>query len=261
MVEFIEIEEAKERRGLRLVTVGGVPSPWSEAAKGILQLKGIPYVALRMPPGENAVTEWTGSASAPVAVLDDEPPRSGWAEILLLAERLAPEPRLIPADPDERALLFGLSHEICGEMGLAWCRRLELIQSGLDSGGERGFPPAIGRYLAPKYGFRPRCAPEARARMLDVLKMLGRRLARQAERAAATTWATRSRRSTCTRRRSWRCSGRFRPSTARFRRRCAGPSSRRTRRSTPHSTGGSSRIAISCTPSIWSCRSRYEFSQ
>jgi glutathione S-transferase len=184
VVEFVEIDEARERRGLRLVTVGGVPSPWSEAAKGFLQMKRIPFVAVRMPPGENAVTAWTGSASAPVGMFDDEPARSGWTEILLLVERLAPKPRLIPEDPEERALLFGMSHEICGEMGLAWCRRLELIQSGFDSDGARGFPPAIGRYLAPKYGYRPGCASEARGRILDVLRMLGRHLARQAGRGS-----------------------------------------------------------------------------
>src|SRR5688572_3167713 len=31
--------------GLRLVLVRGVPSPWSQAAKAILEIKGLPYVA------------------------------------------------------------------------------------------------------------------------------------------------------------------------------------------------------------------------
>ena len=51
-----------------------------------------------------------GQRSGPVAVYENERPRSGWAEILLLAERLAAEPSLIPTDPFERALVFGLAH-------------------------------------------------------------------------------------------------------------------------------------------------------
>ena len=53
-----------------------------------------------------------------------ERPRAGWAEILLLAERLGPTPPLIPDDESDRVLMFGLAHEILGELGLIWCRRL-----------------------------------------------------------------------------------------------------------------------------------------
>jgi hypothetical protein len=54
---------------------------------------------------------------------NNERPRAGWAEILLLSERLAPNPSLLPKDAVDRALVFGLAHEICGEQGLAWSRR------------------------------------------------------------------------------------------------------------------------------------------
>ena len=43
---------------------------------------------------------------------------------MLLAERLAPAPALLPADPASRALALGLAHELCGEAGLGWSRRL-----------------------------------------------------------------------------------------------------------------------------------------
>jgi glutathione S-transferase len=109
-----------------------------------------------------------------VAVYDDEAPRGGWAEILLLAERLAPEPRLVPEDPSLRADLFGLAHEICGEMGLGWCRRLEGVAAGLEGSG--GFPRPIAAYLGPKYGYRPGIGPEAHRRVLDVLRLLSARL-------------------------------------------------------------------------------------
>lgn len=185
MIAYLDVEEARRRGGLRLVTVGGLPSPWSEAAKGILQVKKIPFVGVRLVPGESPVTAWTGQQSAPVALYEDEPPRGGWAGILLLAERLAPEPALIPADAGERSLLFGLSHEICGEMGLGWCRRLVGVDAGLTGEGEGGFARPVAAYLASKYGWRPGCGAEAQARVVALLRMLAERLRRQAERGSA----------------------------------------------------------------------------
>jgi glutathione S-transferase len=176
MTTFVSVEEARTRSGLRLSVVGGVPSPWSEAAKGILRVKGLPYVAVRQAPGDRALEEWTGEQSAPVAMYDDEKPRSGWAEILLLAERLSPEPALIPRDASQRALCFGLAHEICGEMGLAWSRRLVGLHDGYETNGEKGFPVPVADYLAPKYGFRAGGGAEARRRVVEVLGLLANRL-------------------------------------------------------------------------------------
>ena len=180
-MEFVELAEAKARSGLRLVTVGGIPSPWSEAAKGLFRAVGIPFVGVRFAPGQAEFAEWTGCANAPAAIYEDEPPRSGWAEILLLAERLAPEPRLIPEAPEERALLFGLAHEICGEMGLGWSRRLHGIHESLDTEGRVGFPLGVAKYLAPKYGYRPDNKAEAHQRVIDVVGLLARRLRAQRE--------------------------------------------------------------------------------
>ena len=45
--EYVSVAEAMQRGGLRMVVVGGVPSPWGEAAKGILHIKGIAWVAVR----------------------------------------------------------------------------------------------------------------------------------------------------------------------------------------------------------------------
>jgi hypothetical protein len=36
--QYISVEEAIKRGGLRMVVVGGVPSPWGEAAKGFLHI-------------------------------------------------------------------------------------------------------------------------------------------------------------------------------------------------------------------------------
>ena len=113
--QYVSVEDAIGRAGLRMVVVGDVPSPWGEAAKGIFHIKGLTWVAVRLAYDSDALKDWAGQRSGPVAIYDNERPRSGWAEILLLAERLAPAPSLLPADAAERALVFGLAHEICGE--------------------------------------------------------------------------------------------------------------------------------------------------
>ena len=129
-VTYLSTEQAIARPGLRMVVVGNVPSPWGEAAKGILHMKGIDWAAVRLVYDDDAQRQWAGGRSGPIAIYDNEPPRAGWAEILLLAERLKPEPSLVPADAAERAIMFGLAHEICGQEGLGWTRRLQLIEAG-----------------------------------------------------------------------------------------------------------------------------------
>jgi hypothetical protein len=54
--------------------------------------------------------EWTAQRSAPVAIWNDERPRSTWIEQLYLAERLQPFPALIPASIADRALMFGYAN-------------------------------------------------------------------------------------------------------------------------------------------------------
>jgi glutathione S-transferase len=180
--QYIGVEEARRRNGLRMVVVGSVPSPWGEAAKGILHIKGVEWAAVRLIYDSEPLREWAGQRSGPVAIYDNEPPRSGWAEILLLAERLARMPSLLPADPAERALVFGISHEICGEAGLGWSRRLQLIHAGLQNVG--GFPEPVAKYLGRKYGYRPETGVAATPRVGALLGMLGARLKAQHEKGS-----------------------------------------------------------------------------
>ena len=175
--EYVSVDDAIARRGLRMVVVGGVPSPWGEAAKGILHIKGIDWAAVRLVYDSEKLKEWAGQRSGPVAIYDDERPRAGWAEILLLAERLKPAPALLPKDPAERALVFGLAHEICGEDGLGWTRRLQLVHAGLQNAG--GFPAKVAAYLARKYGYSPEAGAVAGARVVGLLGMLAARLKAQ----------------------------------------------------------------------------------
>ncbi|HWK63960.1 MAG TPA: hypothetical protein VNS34_03420 [Rhizobiaceae bacterium] len=177
--EYVSVEQAVERPGLRMVVVGGVPSPWTEAAKGILHVKGIDWAAVRLVYDNELLKTWVGQRSAPALVYENERPRHGWSEILLLAERLAPSPALLPSDPADRALVFGLAHEICGEEGLGWARRLQLIQAGLQGSG--GFVEPVARYLGRKYGYTPETGAAAGARVVSLLGMLAARVKAQRE--------------------------------------------------------------------------------
>jgi glutathione S-transferase len=175
--EYVSVDEAIGRRGLRMVVVGSVPSPWGEAAKGILHIKGIEWVAVRLTYDSEPLKNWAGQRNGPVAIYGDERPRPGWNEILMLAERLAPAPSLLPAEPADRALVFGIAHEICGEAGLGWSRRLQLVHAGLQ--GEGGFAAPVAKYLGKKYGYSPEAGAGAAARVAGLLRMLAARLRAQ----------------------------------------------------------------------------------
>src|ERR1700675_4316011 len=110
MAEFVTLSAARNLGGVRLMMLQGLPSPWGQAAKGMLEIKRIPFVRAH-PSAEDPETllrEWSGQESYPVVAYERERPRTGWADILLLAERIAPTPALIPAHPAQRTLLFGL---------------------------------------------------------------------------------------------------------------------------------------------------------
>lgn len=181
MAEYLSVEEARNLPGLRLVLSPGVPGPWSEAAKGIFHVKKIPYVRVRQEiGGENrALKEWTAQATAPVAVWNDEPPRSTWIEQLFLAERLQSNPRLIPAPLEDRVLMFGYCNELCGEHGFGWSKRLMLIHPTLTNPKVDDKSRAFADYIGSKYGYNPAEAEAAPARCAEILRLLGNRLEQQ----------------------------------------------------------------------------------
>ena len=134
---------------------------------------------MRLDYDSEPLKEWVGQRSGPILLHNNERPRAGWAEILLLSERLAPKSFLATerrSRPDPR-LVFGLAHEICGEQGLAWSRRLQLIHAGLNNKG--GFPERASNYLGKKYGYSPEAAANSGSRVADVLRMLASRLKEQ----------------------------------------------------------------------------------
>lgn len=59
----VSIRKARELPGLRLLVIPGVPSPWGEAAKAILRVKGIPHVRVNRMPSDPAFLR--GGAASP----------------------------------------------------------------------------------------------------------------------------------------------------------------------------------------------------
>lgn len=179
--EYLDIEAARARRGLRLVLSRGVPGPWGEAAKNIFHLKGLAYARVSQFPGQpnDALHAWTGQRSAPVAIYDDELPCATWFSILLLAERLAAAPRLIPETEAERALMFGLAYEICGEDGLGWNRRLMIMTTWDRVGTETD--AGLRQTMKSRYGYSEAVSERAATRVADVVGLLSSRLHEQAK--------------------------------------------------------------------------------
>src|SRR5271163_870852 len=182
MLEYRRFEEIIDHPGLRIVLVKGMPSPWGQAAKTLFEIKGLEYVAAPWQPGEpneNIVT-WGGERSAPIVAWAKEKPINRWIDILYLAERLAPKPSLIPTDATQRVQMIGLSHEICGEMGIGWNRRLQLFAPAYAS----GKPPAGISRMGGKYCYNEGDVKAAGERTAGSLKALTAQLKSQHARGA-----------------------------------------------------------------------------
>ena len=155
MTPWLTLEQALDAPGLRVAPVrAGVPSPWSELVRACAHVKRIPYalVDARDPDRSlGSIKTLTGQASLPVVFWNDERPRSNWLDQLVLLERIAPDPRLLPDDPAERARVVGLISELCSEAGFGWHRRVIMIARLLTEPtfGER--ERVIGHYLSQKY--------------------------------------------------------------------------------------------------------------
>lgn len=171
--------EAKELTGLRLALTTGLPAPWSMAARFMFDVKKIPYVPVEQLGGQanEDLIAWTGHRNAPVAMLDDEPGRTNWADIIDLAERLEPEPRLVPQDTEDRLRMFGLANEIAGASGLTYSARHSMTANMLNSGIEALQP--VAERFAKSYGYSEAAAAKSGARMTQILTTLGDQLEAQ----------------------------------------------------------------------------------
>jgi glutathione S-transferase len=180
MVSYLSPAEAIAHRGLRLVSVQGVPSPWSQAAKTIFEIKGLDFVMTQLiVAGANEeIVAWSGQNSGPVVAWGDEAPINKWADILYLAERLAPEPALIPENARDRSTMFGLSNELFGELGVGWNRRLQIVEALMDDSQPPYFQE-VATILGKKYRYNKEDTEAAPARLVDSLKLFGKQLEEQ----------------------------------------------------------------------------------
>lgn len=191
-IHYVDIAEARAMRGLRVV-LGAypIPGPWRESCKGILHVKGLSYVAVRtgnagtpdvalgMGGSQSELIEWTGQASAPVMAWNEEKPRATWIDQLNLAERLAPTPSLVPANVDDRALMFGLANELLGENGMIWVKRLLMVHGPLSTLAADDPQREFWIFLGDKYGYSPAAAESAALRIRDIVAAMDAQLKRQ----------------------------------------------------------------------------------
>jgi glutathione S-transferase len=178
-IDYVDVATARTAPGVRIVVSGLVPSPWSEAAKGLFRIANVPVLAVRRGRDATEITAWTGIDNVPVVVHAAEPARTSWAPITTLAARLAGPDAVLPEELAARVETMGLLHEIAGEHGLGWNARLAMIDATITSEGKRGFPLPVGQYLARRYGYTPEAAALGRARIEHQIHALRDRLRAQ----------------------------------------------------------------------------------
>ncbi len=177
-IEYVTLDAARAARGTRIVTSALVPSPWSEAAKGLFQIAELPALVVARPRDAAEIIAWTGVDNVPAVLHDDEPARTCWSAIVGLAARLAAPGALLPVDPVGRAADIGLLEMIAGEQGLGWNARLGMIHASFESNGARGFPVPVATYLSKRYGYTPVLSASAlRDRIVRQLELVAARLA------------------------------------------------------------------------------------
>ena len=179
-MQYGSIADARNLTGTRLILTAGVPGPWGESAKAVFKARRVDYTPIAQElGGDNAEqVAWIGIRNAPVAIHADEKPRDGWSEILFLAERLGSGPSLIPADPYDRALMFGLAHEIAGENGLGWVRRLMIVSGPIEQGPDSP-AYAFAKFFGDNYGYSAEAGAAAAERCREILEMLSAQIERQ----------------------------------------------------------------------------------
>lgn len=181
-MDFLSFEKTRDCSGLRMFLVAGTPSPWGQAAKAMIEHKGIECAYGAWIPGEanEALARWSGINSGPIVAFDTQKPLAKWDDILFLLERIQPTPSLIPEDAKERAKMFGLSHEICGELGLGWNRRLAMFAPIIES----GQAPQGMTLMGDKYHYNQADANAASERVAATMNLLTEQLMAQQARGS-----------------------------------------------------------------------------
>ena len=151
--EYVDVETAKSASGTRLVINALVPSPWSEAMKGLFVVAQLPALAVRRALDTKAIDAWTGTDNAPALFHGREPIRTNWAAIVAFVDRHAPDRGILPTSLAGRVDAMGTLEMIAGEGGLGWNARIAMIDASFASGGTAGFPEMTAKFLAKRYGY------------------------------------------------------------------------------------------------------------
>ena len=169
-MDYVDPSHAVEMGGLRLALTAHFPAPYSMSAKAIFNLKGVPFVpVLQQGAGLNQdLVAWTGHRNAPVAVYEHEAPRTGWLEILYLAERLGNGPSLLPSNMQQRMQMIGITHELIGEGGLIWNLRLLMLGFG---GPEAAAAAAKKNPMYADYGYSEESRARAESRCREIMEL------------------------------------------------------------------------------------------
>jgi glutathione S-transferase len=178
-MEYKTVAEARNMTGLRLVLTAGVPAPWSESAKALLKIKGIPYIPVLQKaaaPNEELV-DWTGHRNAPTVMFEDEPPRITWLDIVNLVERLQPTPSLVPQNMEDRILMTGLMNELAGEGGMLWSTRQLMFRAMAEAVGEDA---VAGNPMFRNYRYSTEDTASASGKAIKILQRLELQLEHQA---------------------------------------------------------------------------------
>jgi hypothetical protein len=175
-MEFVDVETAKAATGTRLVVSSLVPSPWSEAMKGLFLVAQLPAVVVKRGMDTAAIDAWTGIDNVPALLHYREPVRSNWAAVVGFVDRLAPG-RVLPTELAARAEVMGTLDVIAGEGGVGWNARLAMIDAGITSEGRTGFPLPIAKYLAKRYGYSAETIAAAKAKIGEQLSFVASKLA------------------------------------------------------------------------------------
>lgn len=180
--EYVPIRLAREMPGLRIVLAAfTIPGPWFESCKGIYHVKGLDYTPVRnsdedasdiqigMDGSQSELVAWTGQSSAPVVVWNDERPRSLWNDQLYLAERLSPDPPLIPSENEDRVRMFGLANDLLGEDGLVWNKRFMMVDDALRKLPADSDQRPFWIHLGEKYNYSEAAAARAASHIAGIV--------------------------------------------------------------------------------------------
>jgi hypothetical protein len=177
-MDYVSIKEAQAASGLRLTLTGGLPAPWSEAAKGVFRVRNVDYIpVLQQGGGPNEeVLAWTGHRNAPTAMHNDESARISAVDMINLGERLGSGPSLVPDAIGDRVLMFGLLNEVAGENGLAWNARVLMFGAMIESMGAEAMRD---NPMLSDYHYRAEDAAAAPAKVITILQTLAAQLEKQ----------------------------------------------------------------------------------